>query len=339
MVTSTPAVLPAPNPPVGRCSISSTSAIPSRSDQFGVLTRLGSVTSRRRRLRGGVVAGCGQPVQRRLEQVAVQLGDHEPAGKGAVAVVVTGCTRSPPRPGRPRCSTGPTRAGPPARPRPSRTSAAPPAAAVSRSSADQSATRHRWPWPPAPPPQRASCSLVTPAGARSAALTITRTCSTRNRPAANASRVAGYVSCNCRASHNPPEATSRGSAVNRISHAVVSVSAVSSATRRTSASAANASRHAATWDSNADSSAIASPSSCADSTPAGTACPSTTARRACATHADGLPGARSWVIVTCQFYPNVSLNTTQTARFTEACQPPLKSPRPARRGRSVGLAT
>ncbi len=37
----------------------------------------------------------------------------------------------------------------------------------------------------------ASCSPVTPAGARSAALTITRTCSTRNNPAANASRVAG----------------------------------------------------------------------------------------------------------------------------------------------------
>ena len=143
----------------------------------------------------------------------------------------------------------------------------------------------------------ANCSPLTPAGARSAARTITRTCSTRNRPAANASRVAGYVSCNRRANHNPPEATSRGSAVNRINHAVVSVSAVSSATRRASASAANASRHAATWDSNADSSAIASPSSCADSAAAGTDNPSPTARRACATHAAACPGARSWVIV------------------------------------------
>ena len=66
------------------------------------------------------------------------------------------------------------------------------------------------------------------------------------------------------------------------------MSAVSSATRRTSASAASASRHAATCDSNADSSAIASPNSCADSAPAGIDTPSPTARRACVTHAAAL---------------------------------------------------
>ena len=54
-----------------------------------MLISVGSVT-RPPSGRGGVVAGGGQPVQRRLQQGAVQLGDHEPAGIGAVAVVVQG---------------------------------------------------------------------------------------------------------------------------------------------------------------------------------------------------------------------------------------------------------
>ena len=45
MVTSTLAVFWLPNPLVGRCSISWTKPIPSRSDKFGALIRVGSVTS------------------------------------------------------------------------------------------------------------------------------------------------------------------------------------------------------------------------------------------------------------------------------------------------------
>ena len=124
---------------------------------------------------------------------------------------------------------------------------------------------------------------MTPFGARSAALTITRTCSMRSRPAANAARVASYFDCNNPASHTPPRATSRRSPVNRANHASVPVSAEPCATWRRSASAANANRHDTTCDSNAASSATACANRSSPHASAPSPAPCTTAARAAPT--------------------------------------------------------
>ena len=118
------------------------------------------------------------------------------------------------------------------------------------------------------------------AGACSAAVTITRTCSTRTRPAANASRVAAYLVCNNPASHNPPAACSWVETVNRASQASVPVSPVCSATRRRSASAETSNRNAAARDSSRASSATTPPSA----SPVSPASPSTAASPARARH-------------------------------------------------------
>ena len=103
----------------------------------------------------------------------------------------------------------------------------------------------------------ATCQGAASPGACSAAWTITRTCSSRSSPAANASRVAAYLSRNSPAIRSPPAICSRVPPVSRANHASVPVSAVSSATRRRSASADNASRNAAARDSTRASSETA----------------------------------------------------------------------------------
>jgi hypothetical protein len=99
----------------------------------------------------------------------------------------------------------------------------------------------------------ATCATVASAGACSAAFTIPRTWSTPSPPAANAARVAAYLSSNNAAIRNPPAACSRDVPVNRASHASVPVSAVASATRRRSASTDSPSRNAAARDSKTES--------------------------------------------------------------------------------------
>ena len=156
----------------------------------------------------------------------MELGDPEPAGERAVAVVVERQERLGLRgPGLPAEQDRLVPVGqveveagehPPRRlPQPLGVHRPPPVRVPARS-----------PWPPATPPPRATCSAVASTGACSAAFTITRTCSTRSAPAANASRVAAYLSCSSPASRNPPAACSRVDPVNRATHASVPVSAV-----------------------------------------------------------------------------------------------------------------
>jgi hypothetical protein len=129
------------------------------------------------------------------------------------------------------------------------------------------------PWPVALATSHSSAcrtwSAVASTGACSAALTITRTWSTRNRPATKASRVAAYFSWRSRAMRSPPAACSRVLPVSRASQASVPVSAVSSATRRRSASADNAHRNAAARDSTRASADTAAPSASSPSDPTG----------------------------------------------------------------------
>ena len=142
----------------------------------------------------------------------------------------------------------------------------------------------------------ARCAGVTAAGSRSADRTITRTWSTPIAPAANATRVAAYLSARSRASHSPPAITARVDPVSRAAHAPVSAAPAAAATARRSASASTASFNATTWDSNPANPTSASPSSPAPSDPTGTPAAVPTAARAAATSPGNTEG-RSWVTV------------------------------------------
>ncbi len=155
------------------------------------------------------------------------------------------------------------------------------------------------PWATSHSSAIATCSGVAVAGICSAARTITRTCSTRSRPAANAARVAGYLDSSSRASHSPPAATSRVEPVSAATQASVPVAASRSASARRSASASSARRQDSTCACNATSPVIASATSPSDTDDSPTEAPEVTSSRAASTTGTGTAGAgNAWIDMT-----------------------------------------
>ena len=128
-----------------------------------------------------------------------------------------------------------------------------------------------------------------PVGSCSAARTITRAWAWLIPPAANASRVAAYLSSSSRASQSPPAITPRVVPVRLAAHASVPVAPSRFANRRRSTSASRASLTAPTWFSSTDASATDAASSSSDNDTTGTPATDPTASRAAASPATTSP--------------------------------------------------